>query len=298
MDRARASGRRADAMNCVIISTPAKINLTLEVTGRRADGYHDLASVFASVDLCDRVRIGTARSLDVRISPPLVDANGEDLASRAVRVLATATGREPAAYVRVRKRIPVAAGLGGGSSDAAAVLRGLVRVWRPTPLDLMTIGAAIGSDVPFFVRDVPFALVRGRGEVVDPLPSPAAPLWIVLVRIAARVSTKDVFAAHRAPPSDGSASRAVADAFRRGDVRAAALRAHLTNDLLAAAEGVAPQIADARRSARERGIDLVLSGSGPSLFTLADDRPHAIRLARTLRRAGLRARPHALGATS
>ena len=104
----------------IVLAAPAKINLTLEVTGRRADGYHDLASVFATIGLCDRVRVAKARSLDVRLSPPLALAPGDDLASRAVRALAAASGRDPAAHVRIRKRIPIASGLGGGSSDAAA----------------------------------------------------------------------------------------------------------------------------------------------------------------------------------
>ncbi|MBI2983756.1 MAG: 4-(cytidine 5'-diphospho)-2-C-methyl-D-erythritol kinase, partial [Chloroflexi bacterium] len=139
------------------VLAPAKVNLTLEVLGRRGDGYHDLASVMAAVDLYDDVRVGPARALDVRIRPPLhpggpaVDApRGDDLASRAARAIAAACGREPKVHVIVRKRIPVAAGLGGGSSDAAAVLHAIRRLWDLADVDLMPIAATVGSDVPFF----------------------------------------------------------------------------------------------------------------------------------------------------
>lgn len=282
----------------IVVAAPAKINLTLEVTGRRADGYHDLASVFATIDLCDRVRVAASRGLDVRVSPPLALAPGDDLAGRAVRALAAASGREPSAHVRIRKRIPVASGLGGGSSDAGAVLRALRALWRLNAIDIERIAATIGSDVPFFARAAPFALVRGRGEQVDPIAAPHEELWIVLVRVAASVVTGQIFAAHQGRPSDGSRSAEVADAFRRGKATPAFIRAHMVNDLLETTERMVPAVTIARARARERGIELAMSGSGPSLFTLADDRQDALRKARILRRTGLRARPSVLGVTS
>src|SRR5881296_851606 len=110
-----------------------------------------------------------------RCSRPSISAIA--CASRAVRALADASGRPALAHVRVRKRIPVASGLGGGSSDAGAVLRGLSRAWRLNGVDLTPIAARIGSDVPFFVSRAAYALVRGRGEVVETLPAPE-PFWI------------------------------------------------------------------------------------------------------------------------
>jgi 4-diphosphocytidyl-2-C-methyl-D-erythritol kinase len=282
----------------IAVVAPAKINLTLEVMGRRADGYHDLASVFATIDLCDRIRVARARRLDVRIFPPLADAGRDDLATRAVRAMAAAVGREPAAHVRVRKRIPVASGLGGGSSDAGAILRALSVLWRMDAIDLETIAATVGSDVPFFARGAPFALVRGRGEYVEPLAVPTDELWIVLVRVAAHVATGEIFAAHRGGPSDGSRSAEVADAFRRGIATPEFLRARLSNDLVATTERAVPALRLARACAADRGIELAMSGSGPSLFTVADDRRDALRKARILRRAGLHARPLAVGVTS
>ena len=212
----------------VVLNVPGKINLSLEVLGRRADGYHEIAGIFATIDLRDRVRVAHARNLDVRVSPPVV---GEDLSARAVNALAGATGRAPHAHVRVRKRIPVAAGLGGGSADAAAVLRGLARLWRVDGIDLCAVGAGIGSDVPFFASAAPFALVRGRGELVEPLPMPAVPLWIVLVNVAGQVSTAAVFATVSARRAQSTHATAIATMLREGGATPGDLRAHLVNDL-------------------------------------------------------------------
>ena len=281
----------------VVLAAPAKINLTLEVTGRRDDGYHDLASVFATIGLCDRVRVAKAEGLDVRISPPLDGSVGEDLASRAVRALAAASGRPAAAYVRIRKRIPVASGLGGGSSDAGAVIRGLKDLWRIGAIDLGVVGASVGSDVPFFASGAAFALVRGRGERVDALTAPPLEIWAVLVRVNAKVSTRAIFAAHRERFSDGARSLELADAFERGVATPTFIRDRLVNDLRETTERVVPEVQHALARARDRGVELAMSGSGPSFFTLADDRRDALRIARILRRAGLRAHAHPLGVT-
>jgi 4-diphosphocytidyl-2-C-methyl-D-erythritol kinase len=276
---------------------PAKVNLTLEVLGPRGDGYHELASVFATVDLRDRVRVAPWRALDVRIAPDVGAAAGDDLASRAVRALADASARPALAHVRIRKRIPVASGLGGGSSDAGAVLRGLSRAWRLDGVDLLPVAARVGSDVPFFVSGAAYALIRGRGELVEALPAPE-PLWIALVQLREHVSTADVFGAHHTRTSNGERSAKLAKALRDRKVSVAAIRESLHNDLLEAAERVAPAIAEARKKASAMGIDLAMSGSGPSLFALGDDRTDAIRIARRLRRAGLRARIFRLGVVS
>ena len=280
----------------MVLMAPAKVNLTLEVLGQRADGYHELASVFATVDLRDRVRVAPWRELDVRIAPAVGAAAGDDLASRAVRALAEASARPAVAHVRVRKRIPVASGLGGGSSDAGAVLRGLSRAWRLDGLDLAPVAARVGSDVPFFVSGAAYALVRGRGELVEALPAPD-PMWIALVQLREHVSTALVFGAYRAKPSKGERSAKLAKALRDRKVTVAAIRESLHNDLLEAAERVAPAIADARKTASAMGIDLAMSGSGPSLFALGDDRAHAIAIGRRLRRTGLHTSVLRLGVT-
>ncbi len=268
------------------LAAPAKLNLALAVTARRDDGYHELRSVFVTVDLHDDVLVAQSRALEVRTS---VDVGPDDLAARAARTLAAACGREPRVFVRVRKRIPLAAGLGGGSSDAAAVLRGCAALWR-CETDLVALGAAVGSDVPFFASGASVALVLGRGERVVPLPAPRHPLHVVIVRPTLRLATADVFGAFRG--EDAGARRhvdAVAEAFARGAVTPDLVRVHAENDLLAAAERRCEAIASWRATAAARGVRLALTGSGPTLFAVADDRADALRIARILRRAGLSA---------
>jgi 4-diphosphocytidyl-2-C-methyl-D-erythritol kinase len=282
----------------VWILAPAKVNLTLEVLGRRADGYHELASLMATVDLHDDVRVGPARALDVRIRPPVYAAPGQDLASRAVRAMAGACGRDPTVHVTIRKRIPVAAGLGGGSSDAGAVLRALVELWGVADVDPVRIAADVGSDVAFFAAGHALARVGGRGERVAPLAAPSDPLWISLAVLPARSATSDVFAAHQASRSDGRATEELARLFASGAATPATVREIARNDLTNAAEHVCPLVAEARATARRHGIELVVSGSGPSLFAIADDRAHAIRMSRALRRAGIRARPHVIATST
>lgn len=271
----------------VRIAARAKLNLALAVTGKRADGYHDLRSVFVTVDLADDVRVAPSSALEVRNSAPI---EGEDLAARAVRGLADATGHAPAAFVRIRKRIPLAAGLGGGSSDAAAVLRALRELWR-VEADLVAVGARVGSDVPFFASDAVAALVTGRGEHVEPLPAPREPLWVVLVRPTVRLATADVFAELR-DDDRGAAAHvdALAGAFARGVVMPDLVRLHTENDLLGPAQRRCDAIASWRAAAAARGVALALTGSGPSLFAVADDRADALRMSRILARVGLRAR--------
>jgi 4-diphosphocytidyl-2-C-methyl-D-erythritol kinase len=176
------------------------------------------------------------------------------------------------------------------------VLRGLANVWRLDGVDLMPVAARVGSDVPFFVSGAAYALVGGRGERVEALPAPE-PIWIALVEMKQPVPTPLVFRAHRAKPSNGERTATLAKALRDRSVTVSVMRECLHNDLLEAAERVAPAIADVRKTAARLGIALAMSGSGPSLFALGDDRAHAIRIARRLRRVGLRVRVLPLGVT-
>lgn len=278
----------------VTLLAPAKINLALAVTGKRDDGYHDLLSVFATIDLADRVRVAPYGRLEVRITPDVGAPRGDDLASRAVRAMAKVTGHDAAAFVHIRKRIPVAAGLGGGSSDAGAVLRALASIWKRGDVDLVSLAATVGSDVPFFVTGARVAFVGGRGERVEPLPDRGA-VHVVVVWSRARLATRDVFAEFRVADRQAAAGvDALRDAFARGRVTPQLLRDSAGNDLLGPAERLCPAIADARSRAAEHGIALALSGSGPTLFAIADDRRDALRMARILRRLGLSAHAHTM----
>lgn len=151
---------------------PAKINLALEVLRRRTDGYHELDTVLTTIDLADEVRLAAHDGLDVGLAGTGSDDidQAEELCGRAARALADAAGRAADARIEVTKRVPVAAGLGGGSSDAAAVLRGLDVLWElDWPVErLEEIAAQLGSDVPFFLHGGT-ARCTGRGEIVEPL---------------------------------------------------------------------------------------------------------------------------------
>jgi 4-diphosphocytidyl-2-C-methyl-D-erythritol kinase len=175
---------------------PAKINWTLEVLGRREDGYHEIRSVMQTVDLCDEVWADRADEprFETAAGEPLAD---NDLIVRATRALEERVGRTLPAWIRVEKRIPVASGLGGGSSDAAAVLR-LLNQLHGMGLsieDLATVGAEVGSDVPFFVYGGT-ALVEGRGERVAPLPD-VLETWMVIICPPTRESSNKTASMYR-----------------------------------------------------------------------------------------------------
>jgi 4-diphosphocytidyl-2-C-methyl-D-erythritol kinase len=172
---------------------PAKLNLFLHVTGRRPDGYHELQTVFQLIDLCDTIAISVRG--DGRIvrpdGPPGVDPES-DLTVRAARALQAATGSRLGATLRVRKRIPMGGGLGGGSSDAATVLLGLNELWGcRIPVDqLARLGLPLGADVPVFVRGSS-AWGQGVGEDLQPLELPES--WYVVIHPGVAVGTRDVF---------------------------------------------------------------------------------------------------------
>jgi 4-diphosphocytidyl-2-C-methyl-D-erythritol kinase len=172
---------------------PAKLNLILHVTGRRADGYHELQTVFQLIDLCDTIGI-TVRE-DGRIERPAGPSQVEpdaDLTVRAARSLQAATGSRLGATLRVGKRIPLGGGLGGGSSDAATVLLALNQLWHTglTVDDLARLGLPLGADVPVFVRGFS-AWGQGVGEDLQPLELPDK--WYVVIHPGVAVSTRDVF---------------------------------------------------------------------------------------------------------
>jgi len=161
----------------VIVQAYAKINLTLEVLYKRSDGYHQIASILQSVGLCDTVSASAASELLIE-APGLDCPLAENLILKAARLLQDVTGYTGGACIQVTKRIPQAGGLGGGSSDAAATLVALNRLWGLglEQQELLNLGTRLGSDVPFFLYGGT-ALVEGRGEIVTPLP-PLSGLWV------------------------------------------------------------------------------------------------------------------------
>lgn len=239
--------------------------------GRRADGYHELVSVFQAVSLADDLECAAAEGLTLDSEPPLPFA--DNLGLRAATLLRARGAVAAGARLVLRKRIPIAAGLGGGSADAAAALLGLRRLWGLGRLPLAPLAECLGSDVPYFLGTAT-ALVRGRGEALAPLPAPPArPL--LLLRPRRPLATRDIFAELRPEEwSDGRETLGLAAALSAGE----ALPEHLLrNGLLAAAERRCPPLAALRGALAEAGLWPHLSGSGPTLFVFPRDAAEARR---------------------
>lgn len=264
----------------MLVHAPAKLNLCLYLGARRADGLHELCSVFEPLALADAIEVGEADADEV-VCPGV---EGENLAARALAALREAGWESPPLRIEIEKRVPVAAGLGGGSGDAAAVLR----LARGEVEGLERIAAALGADVPSQLDPAP-ALVRGAGEAVEPLPPPA-PHTALLLPDGGGLSTAAVFAeadrlglGRPAAELDELAARlraAAADGASPLDYREL-----LVNDLTEAAVSLRPAIAEALRGLREAGAPVaVLSGSGPTAVGLFPDaasaRAAAARLGR------------------
>jgi 4-diphosphocytidyl-2-C-methyl-D-erythritol kinase len=264
---------------------PAKVNLDLRVTGRRPDGYHELDSVVAFAACADRLAFAPARRLTLELGGAFAAAladQADNLVLRAARRLAERAGRLPHARIALDKRIPVAAGLGGGSADAAATLRGLSRLWRLelSLADLLPLALELGADVPVCLHGRP-ARMRGIGELIEPIELPA--LDLVLANPNRAVPTARVFAGLGAlAPACPSPERVPTE---RADLLAW-LRAR-GNDLEAPARHLAPVIAEVIEAlGAQPGCRLArMSGSGATCFGVFDDAPSAARAAQSLRRA-------------
>lgn len=261
------------------LSCPAKVNLSLRVHGRRPDGFHEISTVLQTIDLCDRLtirRLGPESPLGIEVPGGGAPADDSNLVLKAARAFFAALG-EPARGVRFRldKRIPAGSGLGGGSSDAAAALLGLQSLWG-RPLDvrrLRAAGAAVGSDVPFFlVRGT--ALATGRGEKVEMLDD-APPAAMLVVVPAVEVSTAEVYRRWKAPVEAGNGGEGRRSAMlpppsRRGDVAAWILG----NDLEPVVRRLHPEVDRLLQAlgsaAGAGGGGPQVSGSGGAVFAIGE----------------------------
>jgi 4-diphosphocytidyl-2-C-methyl-D-erythritol kinase len=251
------------------VNAYAKINVTLDILRRRDDGYHELITILQTVDLYDTLCLTAAEDEQVHLSCTIPELNtGDNLAARAAQLLRQRFAITRGVKIELVKRIPVAAGLGGGSSDAAAVLIALRRWWQLAISDaeLFAVAAEIGSDVPFLLHGG-VAFCAGRGEQVTRLAPfwPASMRWLLLLKPALGLSTADVFRSLSARDySDGAHSRAILAALRAGQTPEPG---HLHNGLERGVLETYPQVAQARLHLLEAGAPLVrLSGSGPTLF--------------------------------
>lgn len=290
----------------VIRLAPAKLNLTLAIIGRRDDGYHVLHSVFVPLGLADRLSLALTGAGEDTLHVSGFDPGpiADNLVLRALAATRAVVGGgwsggpgpAPAIAARLEKRIPVAAGLGGGSSDAAATLDGAIEAWGAElgPGARAHLAARLGSDVPFFFAGGP-ALVEGRGELVVPLHGLHGRPGLLLVTASVPVSTSDVFAAFDAIRSHGDpavrmTSTHLAEEFRAklstADLVARAGALTVANDLLPAVALVVPAIVPFRRAlSRLLARPIGLSGSGPTLWALYPSEAEADEAAGIVRTA-------------
>ncbi|HEX5148670.1 MAG TPA: 4-(cytidine 5'-diphospho)-2-C-methyl-D-erythritol kinase [Candidatus Limnocylindrales bacterium] len=290
----------------VVRLAPAKLNLTLAVIARRDDGYHSLHSVFVPLGLADRISLAIAGGDRDTLYVTGADA-GPSEDNLVLRALAGARewvggdwsggpGPAPALAARLDKRIPVAAGLGGGSSDAAAAIDGALEAWGAelAPDARLRLAARLGSDVPFFLAGGP-ALVEGRGEHVARLDGLHGTPGVLLVTPAVAVSTADVFAAFDAIRTHGDGATRMTSMHLAEELRAKLSTADLVaragamtvaNDLLPATAMVVPALVPFRRAlSRLLARPVGLSGSGPTLWALYASDVEAGEAAETVRTA-------------
>jgi 4-diphosphocytidyl-2-C-methyl-D-erythritol kinase len=267
----------------------AKVNLTLDVLGRRADGYHELITIMQTLDLSDTLCLTMLEEDCVRITCTRPDLNNDsNLALRAAEVVRQYLGLKQGLAIELQKQVPVAGGLGGGSSNAAAVLLALQRWWQLplSPTEMQEIAASLGSDVPFFLAGG-LAQCEGRGERITPLALrwPNAMRWILLLKPAIGVSTATVYHSLSANDySDGEPSRLLLAALHSGSNFQLD---YLHNSLERGVLEQYPTVAQAREDLRKAGASFVrLSGSGPTLFAPFATLAHAAQVQQHLQDQG------------
>jgi 4-diphosphocytidyl-2-C-methyl-D-erythritol kinase len=254
------------------IKAPAKINLSLDVLYKRQDGYHEVKMVMTTIDLADRIELVALPEEDaIRIVSQnrFVPDDCRNLAYQAAKLLKETFSIRQGVAISITKHIPVAAGLAGGSSDAAATLRGLNKLWQLglTMDELAELGAKIGSDVAFCVYGGT-ALATGRGEIITPIPSPP-PCWVVLAKPPIGVSTAEVYRNLELERVSHPDVDAMVRAIERQDY--AAICRLVGNVLEEVTLKKYPEVAHIKEQMKRFGADAVLmSGSGPTVFGLIE----------------------------
>jgi 4-diphosphocytidyl-2-C-methyl-D-erythritol kinase len=276
--------KRSGTARRLVLSAAAKVNLTLEVLGRRQDGYHEIVTVMQAVDLSDRLVLEDAEVLELRTVASDVPTDGTNLALKAAATLRERAGTSRGARITLEKKIPVAAGLGGGSADAAATLIGLNRLWglRWSTAQLAEVAVTLGMDVPFFLRGGA-ALGTGRGEQLEPLASSALALVLVNPRVAA--STAEIYSGVLPSMySDGARARTMAAALRsRQPSRVAGTLGNTLEQVATTRYQDVAQIQAALLAAGALGA--AMSGSGLTVFGVARSYDHARQIRNRIGRA-------------
>ncbi len=268
-------------MHSLTLSSPAKLNLVLDVLGRRLDGFHELRTVFERISLADQITLVNNATGKIRVicRHPHVPKGPKNLVVKIARRLQQDFAVQNGVDIAIIKNIPVAAGLAGGSSNAATVLLGLNRLWNLglTQQQLLGYASAVGSDVAFFLYHTSYALGTGRGEQIRPLPVKRK-LWHVLVTPKVKMYTKAVFTKLGAGKLKLTNKRdnvnILLPFLRKGNNQD--LGSVLSNDLEPAILSLRPDFIRLKRKLLDAGaVGVCFSGSGPSVFALAESQKHA-----------------------
>lgn len=263
----------------IVEKAPAKINLSLDILGKREDGYHEVEMIMTTIDLADRIHLTLLDTPEIRMvtSSRQIPNDKRNLAYAAAAILNEKCGTNYGVEIEIEKNIPVAAGLAGGSSDAAATLRGLNKLWNLglTIDELAEIGAEIGSDVPFCVYGGT-ALATGRGEKIRHISTPPN-CWVILEKPPISVSTEECYKGYNADKVEHPNTQAMIDAIEANDFDA------VCNEMGNVLESVTlkrhPEVQRIKDKMAEFGVDAVMmSGSGPTVFGLVkhDSRMHRV----------------------
>lgn len=274
-------------MNELTLRAPAKINLCLTVIGKRPDGYHEVEMVMQAVGLYDDVTVRLAASgITVRCDSAAIPAGEGNIAYRAAREMLDLCGRPCGIAIEIKKNIPVAAGLGGGSSDAAAVLVACNRLLE-TGLGrdrLAEIGTRLGMDVPFFLYG-PTALAQGRGELLTNIPSPPK-IWVLLVNPGFETSTAWVY------KNLNYGLTKKGDCTNIAGLKVSQIARSLHNDLETVTAAAHPVIGEMEKCLLDAGaLGVLMSGSGPTVFGIFEDEKACSAAAQALQTKGWRLYP-------
>jgi 4-diphosphocytidyl-2-C-methyl-D-erythritol kinase len=243
----------------------AKINIGLHILGKRPDGYHDLETIFREVDLFDEIDIGPHKTLEMNADSILVPIDESNLCLKAAAILQKEKKIKEGVMIQLRKKIPIGAGLGGGSSDAAAILRGLNELWKLKLSNdqLRAVAVQVGSDVPFFIEGGN-AFASGRGEILDHF-SLDMPYWIVLVTPLIHISTLWAYA-HLKLQRDGKGSE-LREKIAKQISSPKKLSSIAQNDFEQSTIEVYPEIGRIKDQLKDKGaVFSLMSGSGSSVF--------------------------------
>lgn len=273
------------------VTAPAKINLVLEVLGERDDGYHEIRSVMQTVDLYDTLSFALHTEITMECNEPSLYTS-ENLVLKAAALLRERAGYRDGVRITLSKGIPISAGLGGGSSDAASTLLALNTVWKLglTINELAGIAADLGSDVPFFIYKG-LALIKGKGEIVVPLPAPYQMWFILLFPPLPLIPSKTRQLYNALTPAHFSSGENTGKLMEHWSTCGQIDTIHMYNVFDLVATSAFPGIEDYMEHLLQSGANRVhLAGSGPTLIAPAASREHAFEMESNLTAKGIIAR--------